>query len=49
MSWQHWEGAETKILAGVSRIMGPAKLNEMVQYCDVIYHPIAFFELNLKM
>ena len=32
MSRQVWEVAETKILAGLSRITGPAELNEMLQY-----------------
>ena len=32
MSCQLWEVAETKISAGPSRVTGPAKLNEMVQY-----------------
>jgi hypothetical protein len=32
MSRQLWEGAETKISAGPSRVTGPAELNEMVQY-----------------
>jgi len=32
MSQQLWEVAETKISVGPSRVMGPAKLNEMVQY-----------------
>jgi hypothetical protein len=32
MSRQLLEGAETKISAGPSRVTGPAKLNEMVQY-----------------
>jgi hypothetical protein len=31
MSRQLWEGAETKISAGPSRVTGPAELNEMVQ------------------
>jgi hypothetical protein len=31
MSWQLWEVAKTKILAGPSRITGPAELIEMVQ------------------
>jgi len=31
MSRQLWEVAETKISAGLSRVTGPAKLNEMVQ------------------
>jgi len=38
MSWQLWEVAETKILAGLSGITGPAKLNEMVQYTYSLHH-----------
>jgi hypothetical protein len=32
MSQQPWDVAETKILAGLSHVTGPAELNEMVQY-----------------
>ena len=32
MSRQLWEGAETKLSAGPSRVTRPAELNEIVQY-----------------
>ena len=35
LSRQVWEFAETKISASLSRITGPAELNEMVQYLSI--------------
>ena len=35
MSWQLWEVTETKFSAGLSCVIGPAELIEMVQYPKV--------------
>jgi hypothetical protein len=34
MSRYNWQSAETKISSGLSRVTGPAEVNEMVQYAD---------------
>jgi len=39
MSRQVWEVTETKILAGPSRVTGPAELIEMVQYPTALSNP----------